>query len=345
MTMTMATPTQGARTRAHFRGRAPRNPLPILALAMVGAGATWVNALWTSGGALRVGIAGTGLLALSLLSFWLLVRERRRGEAAADGWRQSEERLQALAENCTAAVYVKDVEGHYQLANRRFKRLYRVPDTELVGKTDAEVFSDEVAAALRAKDRQVLAIDAPVHGEVSIAEDDGVHTYLSIGFPLYDAQGRVIAVGGIATDVTPQRRLEEQLRESEAHLRQILDLVPEMVFAKDREGRFVLANRAVAEAYGTTVEALLGRNQRDLHEPAEEVHQMLVDDLEVIESGQRKLTAEEVFTDCRGQRRVLQTTRLPFTLPGSDQRAVLGVAVDISEHKRIESTCCRRTAR
>jgi len=46
---------------------------------------------------------------------------------------------------------------------------------------------------------------------------------------------------------------------SEVRLRQVMDLVPHLIFAKDRQGRFLLANRAVAEAYGTTVEQLTGR--------------------------------------------------------------------------------------
>ena len=53
--------------------------------------------------------------------------------------------------------------------------------------------------------------------------------------------------------------LEDVLRQSEAKLRQVIDLVPHFIFAKNRRGEFVLVNEAVAKAYGTTVEELLGK--------------------------------------------------------------------------------------
>ena len=58
--------------------------------------------------------------------------------------------------------------------------------------------------------------------------------------------------------------------ERKRRLRQIIDLVPSMIFAKDRDGRFLLANKAVAEAYGTTPEALIHASHQDIHEHAVE---------------------------------------------------------------------------
>ena len=44
-----------------------------------------------------------------------------------------------------------------------------------------------------------------------------------------------------------QKRAEEALRENEARLRQIIDLVPHMIFVKDWDGKYLLVNKAVAE--------------------------------------------------------------------------------------------------
>jgi PAS domain S-box-containing protein len=55
-------------------------------------------------------------------------------------------------------------------------------------------------------------------------------------------------------------------------LRRIIDLVPHMIFAKDRHGHFLLANRATAVAYGLTVEELVNRSQRVAHEMDEEAN-------------------------------------------------------------------------
>jgi PAS domain S-box-containing protein len=139
-------------------------------------------------------------------------------------------------------------------------------------------------------------------------------------------------------------RSEEAVRRSEARLRQIIDLVPHMIFAKDQNGRFLLANRAVAEAYGRTVKELIGRPQSEFQADEEELARMLADDREVMNAGQPKFVPEETFVDAAGRRRILQTIKIPYLVFGREERAVLGVAVDVSERKAFELSLERRTA-
>ncbi len=132
-----------------------------------------------------------------------------------------------------------------------------------------------------------------------------------------------------------RRRSAATLRESEARLRQVIDLVPHFIFAKDQEGRFILVNRATAEAYGTTIEGLLGKTDADFA-PAEQARQFRKDDLEVIRSSQPKVVGEELLTDAQGRQRILHTTKIPFNFADSELPSLLGVAIDITEIKRAE---------
>ena len=77
----------------------------------------------------------------------------------------------------------------------------------------------------------------------------------------------------------------------EAQLRQIIDLVPHMVFAKDWDGRFLLVNQAVANAYGTSVEALEGHLHSEFHPEPQQLASMLQADREVMQRGEPKLIA------------------------------------------------------
>jgi PAS domain S-box-containing protein len=129
---------------------------------------------------------------------------------------------------------------------------------------------------------------------------------------------------------------EQALRESEAQLRQIIDLVPHMIFVKDWDGKYLLANRAVAEGYNTSVSALTGKSHVDFHPDENELHRMLQDDREVIAKGEIKIIPEEAYTDVQGKVRFLQTIKVPFHTFGNKTRAVLGVAVDITESNRAE---------
>ncbi len=122
----------------------------------------------------------------------------------------------------------------------------------------------------------------------------------------------------IASVAIEAKRAEEALRENESRLRQIIDLVPHMIFAKDHAGRFLLANRPVLEAYGKTHEELIGKRHGDIHSGEHEVSKMLSDDRKVMDSGEPKFIPEENFTDERGNLRILQTTKIPYKQPGSD---------------------------
>jgi PAS domain S-box-containing protein len=129
----------------------------------------------------------------------------------------------------------------------------------------------------------------------------------------------------------------EKTRElGEKRLRQIIDLVPHFIFAKDVEGRFVLVNRAGAEFYGTTPGDITGKTLDMVVPQAEECAHMLQEDREIISGNSPLFGKEEVMTGSGGVRRLVQTSKIPFTASGTSTPAVLGVSVDITELKEAE---------
>ncbi len=135
-----------------------------------------------------------------------------------------------------------------------------------------------------------------------------------------------------------ERRVEGEraLRGSERKLRKIIDLVPHMIFAKDKTGRFILVNQAMADAYGTTIEALTGARHEDFHRSKDELDEFIRDDQEVIQEGKPKFIPVQSFVGVSGNKRLLQTIKIPFLVPGQKEFAVLGVAVDITDQKKAE---------
>lgn len=120
-------------------------------------------------------------------------------------------------------------------------------------------------------------------------------------------------------------------------LRQVIDTNPHLIFVKDWEGRYVLANAAVAELYGTNVESVLGKRDADFNPKQEEVEKYLRDDREVMASQRATHISEEPATNARtGETRWFQTVKVPLqSLDGSTQQ-VLGVATDITDRKHLE---------
>jgi PAS domain S-box-containing protein len=142
-----------------------------------------------------------------------------------------------------------------------------------------------------------------------------------------------------------RKRAEKELSEQRAFLRLVLDINPSLLFAKDRQGRFTLVNRAVAEAYGTTLEGLIGRTDADFNPNAEEVAHFRRDDLEVMDTRSEKRISEEVVTDAAGRRRWLQTVKRPIIGPDGVADQVLGIATDITDRKRAEQALAQSEER
>jgi two-component system, cell cycle sensor histidine kinase and response regulator CckA len=120
-------------------------------------------------------------------------------------------------------------------------------------------------------------------------------------------------------------------------LRQVIDTNPNLIFVKDWEGRYVLANEAVARFHGTNVDSLIGRRDGDFGLKQEEVEQFLRDDRQVMATQQAKLIAEEQATCAHsGATRWFQTVKVPLISPDGKASQVLGVATDITERKQLE---------
>ena len=136
-----------------------------------------------------------------------------------------------------------------------------------------------------------------------------------------------------------KRNLETQrdeLENAQEQLRQVVDLVPDLIFAKNRDGQYLLANEATANAYGRTSEEVEGSTEADLIPDRSQSEEFREDDIAVIESGEPKFIPEEELTTADGETRILETTKIPFEVAGSGEDAVLGYARDITDLKEYE---------
>ena len=180
------------------------------------------------------------------------ISERKKTE---DALRRNEQLLQDVVNNTTAVIYVKYADGRYLLANRRFEQLFHLTADQIVSHTDHEIFPREIADAFRANDLQVLAQNRTVEYEEQAPHEDGLHTYLSIKFPLCDHTGTPYATCGISSDITERTCIEHNLRSHEQQFRLALtsaevctwnwDLLTDHVYWSSQVDRFFdLSDRA-----------------------------------------------------------------------------------------------------
>jgi len=155
-------------------------------------------------------------------------------------------------------------------------------------------------------------------------------------FPIKDPDShKVTGVVEFVRDITERKQAEEELRLNRILLRDILDIVPVFICAKNLDGKFILVNKKLTDFYGSTVEAMTNVSHADLCEDENELRAMLADDREVIESGKPKFIPEETMENPDGGITVLETYKIPFTALG--EPVVLIASNDITERKQAET--------
>ena len=174
--------------------------------------------------------------------------------------------------------------------------------------------------------------------EYRLRRNDGEYRWvMDHGVPRFESDGTFLGYIGTVIDISEGKGGEERLKKERAFLRQVIDIDPNFIFAKDREGRFTLVNQAVADAYGTTVEGLIGKTDANFNPHADEVEFFHRMDLEVIDTLQERFIAEEHITDARGRVRWLQTVKRPIIDRDGTANQILGASTDITQRKSAEA--------
>jgi PAS domain S-box-containing protein len=264
------------------------------------------------------------------------IAERQQAELAL---RQAEEKYRGIFENATEGIYQTAIEGHYLSANPALAEIYGYSSAEELMKQIVDIRHQlYVHPHGREEFIQRLTAEGFISDfEAQVYRKNGEIIWISENARIVrDSNGQILHYEGSVTDITARKQAEASLQASEAHLRQVIDLVPHSIFAKDQEGRYILANHALASSLGLSVEEVLGQDSREISPVPEEAFQCYAEDLNIIRTGQRKEIPERHFTDAQGNGQILQITKIPFQVSGSNLAAVLGVAIDITDRKHAE---------
>ena len=184
----------------------------------------------------RCHISGRGEMSNLGIAFdAMAVQLKKRFEQrtlAEKALRRSENQKRDLLNNTTAVIYIKDCEGCYLFINQMYEKLFHISNEEIIGKTDFDLFPEDMAKAFRKNDLIAMTKPQPLETEETIIQDDGDHTYISIKFGLKDESGNVYATCGISTDIT-ERVLAEGKVLQQAHYDTLTGL-PNRFLALDR---------------------------------------------------------------------------------------------------------------
>jgi PAS domain S-box-containing protein len=245
--------------------------------------------------------------------------------------------LRTLIDNLPDCIYVKDIEARKVVVNRAdLENLGCQSEAEALGKTDFDFFPQEMAAGFFADDQSVLQTGQPVinREEKVVLPNGETRWLLTTKVPWRDASGKIIGLIGIGRNVTSQRLAEIKLNEERNLLRTLVDSLPDIIFAKSAQSRFILTNTACARQLGAGhVEEVLGKTDADFVSP-ELGAQYLADEQALMRSGQ-PVTKEELTQHKEtGKTRWSLTTKVPLKDDAGKVVGLIGIARDITEQKQ-----------
>ncbi|WP_071515526.1 PAS domain S-box protein [Geitlerinema sp. PCC 9228] len=189
------------------------------------------------------------------------IEERKQAEAAR---RQSEERLQAILHYAPTAIYLKDTQGRYLLANPQAAALFDTTPEAMVGKTDCDLVPPVVANRCGRSDRLIFQQQTAIKQEENIPLKGGWRTYMSIKFPLFNENGTPYAICGMSNDITDRKQAEAEKHKMAA----LIESSSDFVAMATLEGRPFFINQAGRELVGLdSVEAVQQIHIKDTHPP------------------------------------------------------------------------------
>ncbi len=278
-----------------------------------------------------IGLLATAIILAVVFSLAITRSIVRQREALAREHRL----LKTILRTIPDLIWLKDPDGVYLACNPRFERLFGAKETDILGKTDHDFMDPEPAEFFRGKDRAAMAAGRPTINEEEITYADDGHRELleTIKTPMFDTQGRLIGVLGIARDITALRAAETRLQEREEVLSAIFSQAASGILLIDSETRrFVEFNDAACETLGYTREEFARLTLEDIQaamtpaEVAARLAEILDGTLTAFETRHRRKDGR--LQDLYAGNRVVRLRGRTY---------LLAVWIDITERKQAEA--------
>jgi PAS domain S-box-containing protein len=281
--------------------------------------------------------------------------------------RDAERNVRAILDNIPDIAWMKDRQSRFIAINQALAQSCGIGADDAAGKTDHDLVAADLADRYQADDAMVIASGERVCTEEPFCGADGQFRWIeTIKTPIRDSDGVTVGTVGIARDITARRLAESDARvmremlealveertakltreiaareaadaallEKQALLEAIVEGAGAVIFAKDRDGRYLLANQRYLALGGWTHDDVVGKTDFDLY-PGELAEHLLINDRAVLESG-GPIEFEETVESLMGVRTYI-ALKVPLMSRAGVPFAVCGIATDITERKEAQA--------
>ena len=268
-----------------------------------------------------------GISIILLIIVYFIIRTQLRAKNISQNLLiENKQLLQSIIDNTSNPIFIKEINGQYLLINKQYESLFHISNEEIIGKTDHDFLPKEVADAYRNSDLEVVKALQELKTEETIEQLDGSHTYIAVKFPLYDSVGRIYAIGGISTDITERKKLEESLKSADKFFNMSLDM---MIIASDK---FIKINPSVTKTLGYSEQELLSKPFLDFVYPDD--IDITMNEVKKLQSGALTINFENRYICKDGSLKWI----LWSTSPDISTGLLYAVARDVTKQKENEES-------
>jgi PAS domain S-box-containing protein len=269
--------------------------------------------------------------------------------------------LETLLENSPDAIYFKDRQSRFVHYSKSFIQLFQLNDRDaLKGKCDADLFSDEHARQALADEKEIIQTGKPIIGKLEreTHRDGRVTWALTSKMPWRDKSGQIIGIFGLSKDITALKKAEQCLAYERMLFRTLLDNMPDSIYFKDLQSRFIQVSKSKVEktlkrspklreclsSYGDRPDAaldtfctefLVGLTDFDVFTD-EHARQAFEDEQLIIRTGKPVVDKLEKLTHQDGTIGWALSTKMPWRSENGSIIGTFGISRDITALKRAQ---------
>jgi PAS domain S-box-containing protein len=248
----------------------------------------------------------------------------------------SEARFRNMADHAPVMMWVTDETGYCNYLNRRWY--------EFTGQSEEEALGIGWTRATHPDDQKMAeeaflaaaAARGPYRIEFRLRRADGVYRWaIDAAAPRFGEDGRFLGHVGSVIDIDERRESEDALRRANTLLEAVMEAVPGVVYAKDRAGRVLAANRGTVELVGKPMTEIIGRTDAEFLDDPAQAEAVMANDARVMAEN-RVEALEEAVSRPDGSRATWFSTKAPFRDARGEVIGLVGSSIDITERKDAE---------
>lgn len=245
--------------------------------------------------------------------------------------------LESVIDNIPVSVVAKNIEdGRFILVNRTFEEFSRLPRERIIGYTDDDLYSADVASAIKANDRKAIAApDQRLESECTFDLGEGPRTLASNRIVVRNANNEPEFLIAMFEDVTGRQTMSEEIQSTKKFLELVVDNIPAALLVKRiSDGKFVLANRSAETILNRKREEIIDHTVEDVHPEAAAGFIAMRDNAAIEKGG---LVTEEHPIPTDDGLRLFATRRVTVVDKNGKPQYLIKTSEDITDRRETES--------